>query len=103
MFDPFVQSEWQQLCAHLGKCADGIARNAQEKADFVRESEKFADQPAPERYRDLLERTAEASRLAVKWQSTRDADFAHDDAMIDEASEESFPAGDPPTFSHAHA
>ncbi|WP_146599365.1 hypothetical protein [Novipirellula aureliae] len=103
MFDPFVQSEWQQLCAHLGKCAEGIARNSDEKADFVQETEKFSDQPAPERYRDLLVRTAEAARLAIRWQGTRDIDFAHDEAVIDEAGSESFPAGDPPTFSHAHA
>lgn len=103
MFDPFIQSEWQQLCAHLGKCAKEIAQDGNERALFVREAEEFADQASPERYRDLLERTADASRLAVTWQSARATDFAHNDALIDEASEESFPASDPPTFSHAHA
>jgi hypothetical protein len=103
MFDSFIQSEWQQLCAHLGKCAEEIAQDCSEKTNFVREAEGFSDQVSPERYRDLLERTADASRLAVTWQCTRDANFAHDDALIDEASIESFPASDPPTFSHAHA
>ncbi|MCC7339301.1 MAG: hypothetical protein IT422_29765 [Pirellulaceae bacterium] len=103
MLDPFVQSEWQQLCAHLGKCAEGVARDSDEKADVVQEAKKFADQPAPERYGELLERTADAARLAIRWQSTREADSAHNEALIDEAGNESFPASDPPTFSHAHA
>ncbi|QDT12725.1 hypothetical protein [Planctomycetes bacterium K23_9] len=103
MFDPFVQAEWQELCERLNKCAKGIARDSDKQADFVQKTEKFADQPAPERYPELLERTAEAARLAVEWQGTRNAAFAHDDALVDEAGDESFPARDPPTFSHAHA
>lgn len=30
-------------CAHLGKCAATIGRDANEKAGFLRESEEFAD------------------------------------------------------------
>ncbi len=90
-------------CAISCECAEAIARGADQKADFLRQFKEFADQAAPERYPDLLKKTAAASKLSVSWQGVRDADISHEEEMIDEASQESFPASDPPSFSHAHA
>ena len=103
MYDPFIQSEWQQLCARMHECAEAIARDSEERVGFLRQCDQFVGQSPPDHYRGLLQRTADASRLAVAWHSTGDADFAHDDALIDESSWESFPASDPPSFSHSHA
>ena len=103
MKDPYLESEWTELCDHLRRCAVTISRNADQKSKFLRQAEEFATQAAPDHYHVLLERTAAASKLAVGWQKARAAGFAHDEEMIDEASDESFPASDPPTYSHAHA
>ncbi|GAA5506725.1 hypothetical protein Rcae01_02178 [Novipirellula caenicola] len=156
MNDAFVKSQWQILCDDLRRCADAIAVSEADAKEFARQSETFANQEPPERYPDLLKRTAEAAELAVQWQQRRDDQLAagndsaqnkqardqvsrsepardatardatardatardevsrfgtaderatheHEEAMIDEASDESFPASDPPSFSHAHA
>ncbi|EMI22378.1 hypothetical protein RMSM_00690 [Rhodopirellula maiorica SM1] len=111
MNDPFVKSQWQILCEDLKRCANAIAVCEEDAAEYARQSEAFANQPQPERYPDLLKKTAEAAELAVQWQQRRgdevpnreDTVHAHEEEMIDEASDESFPASDPPSFSHAHA
>tara|TARA_R110002049_G_scaffold285698_4_gene467108 strand:+ start:283395 stop:283706 length:312 start_codon:yes stop_codon:yes gene_type:complete len=103
MNDPFVQSEWGLLCDRLRQCAKGIARDEDEFEKFQEQQRAFAEQDAPQRYRDLLNLTAAAARLAVSWQETRHADIVHEEEMIDETLDESFPASDPPSFTHAHA
>ena len=82
-----------------------------DKAEFLKQSETFADLDPPNRYPELLKKTADAAELAVRWQQVRgekmsaaeSAVHEHEGEMIDEASDESFPASDPPSFSHAHA
>ncbi len=111
MIDQFVKSEWELLCDHLRQCAGAIARTESDKAEFLTQAEAFADLEPPHRYPDLLKKTADAAELAVRWQqvrgektsATESAVHAHEEEMIDEALDESFPASDPPSFSHAHA
>ena len=97
MNDPFVQSEWERLCDHLRTCASAIADGPNQRDRFTREASEFAEQQPPSRYQQLLDLTAAASHLAVKWQN------AHREELIDETLDESFPASDPPSFSHSHA
>ncbi len=125
MNDPFVKSQWQILCEDLRRCARAIAVSEEDAEKFARQAETFANQDPPDRYPGLLRRTAEAAEIAVQWQQQRGdevptdagtlpthaaaepthaaAVHAHEEEMIDEASDESFPASDPPSFSHAHA
>ena len=75
----------------------------QEKRKFVEQCESFSNNETPAGYRELLAATAEAARLAIAWQAPRAAEIDHESELVDEASEESFPASDPPPFSRAHA
>lgn len=97
MRDPFIEQQWAELCDHVRKCANQIAQNESERSDYEQQADEFASTEPPTRYHELLEKTAEASRLAVHWQTEEQ------EASIDEAGNESFPASDPPSFSHAHA
>jgi hypothetical protein len=101
MNDLFIQSEWQSLCEHVHHCADSIAINEPARSTFQSEANEFASQTPPGRYTELLAKTADASRLAVRWQNASRHDA--DEQIVDEASEESFPASDPPEFTRAHA
>ena len=67
-------------CAHSwARVRSGSPGDTEEEPDFRRESVSFEDKPEPARYRDLLERTADAAKLAVKWQDTRDKNYPHGD------------------------
>ncbi|MEO9596084.1 hypothetical protein [Rhodopirellula bahusiensis] len=101
MNDPFIQSEWQALCEHVHLCASGIANDASEQTEFQSQADEFSAHTPPTRYTELLAETAAAARLAVQWQDQTIHDA--DDHRIDEASEESFPASDPPEFNRTHA
>ncbi len=99
MKDSFVESQWQELCDHLESVADHLGVPKAECASF-------RSQEPPARYPDLLDRVRQAAQLADTWRggSSGDPDDPlHDQERIDEAGRESFPASDPPTFSHAHA
>ncbi|TWT84469.1 hypothetical protein CA13_59470 [Planctomycetes bacterium CA13] len=97
MKDPFIEREWATLCDHLTECASAIAENKTEQSDYLLQARQFSDQTVPAVYRELLNRTAAAAQLAIRWQN------CEQEAMIDETLDESFPASDPPAFSHAHA
>ncbi len=102
MRDPFVQSQWEQLCDHLDQVAEHLGEKTHQVAEFRREADAFRHGETPDRYQHLLERVAQATAIAIRWQSASDR-HDHDDALVDEASDESFPASDPPVFSHSHA
>ncbi|WP_419187576.1 hypothetical protein [Stieleria bergensis] len=95
MKDPFIDSQWRELCDHLSRVAEHLGGP-------LREADAFRLQDPPDRFSHLLDRVREATTLANKWRETQTS-HRHDDDLIDEAGQESFPASDPPTFSHSHA
>lgn len=102
MKDLFVESEWLGLCNRVLSCANKLGVGSHSELLMLQQAKEFVDQEAPQRYKDLLACTAAAARLAVAWQELRQQS-AHEEEMIDEAVDESFPASDPPSFSHSHA
>lgn len=103
MIDGFVETQWQLLCERLRTCAEAASHDAHEREEYVSQSQRFVSQEVPDCYQALLERTAQASQLAVAWRREHEANFARLEKMIDESEEASFPASDPPSSSHAHA
>ena len=95
MKDPFIESQWQELCDHLERVAAHLCVQGDDVAEF-------RQQIPPDRYPDLLDRVRQATRFANRW---REEILDHDqiEESIDEAGRESFPASDPPSFSHSHA
>ncbi|MFG0255187.1 MAG: hypothetical protein ACF787_08820 [Rhodopirellula sp. JB053] len=102
MKDPFVQSQWQELCEHLKQVAQHLGERAGSTSQYADEAAQFCASEPPDRYSHLLDRVREAAHLAIRWQD-QTSEHRHDEDLVDEAGEESFPASDPPVFSHSHA
>ena len=102
MNDIFIEREWSELCERVVQTAAHLPANQAEAATFAEQANQFCAQAVPQRYPELLDRVADAARLAKRWQGEREAAIEADE-LIDEVGEESFPASDPPAFSRAHA
>ena len=69
----FLESQWQECCERLQKCASHIAvDNDEYRNRFCDEASAFAEQSPPKSYPILLDRFREAASLAVKWQDLRE-------------------------------
>jgi hypothetical protein len=107
MNDPFVAREWAELCDGVRKCADLAGKLCGDDQHFVNAADGFCTGQRPQRYGELLERVRDAAQLAISWQDESRTEIVnhhvHDEAMIDECGDESFPASDPPEWNSAHA
>ena len=108
MGDEFVQHEWEKLLKRLDRCAENLSESADTRETYSEAIAEFRSRPAPQRYPDLLKCVAEGAELAKRWQGSRTqpqqaTQPRPDEDLVDEASEESFPASDPPSWSPAHA
>ncbi|KAA5547074.1 hypothetical protein FYK55_01250 [Roseiconus nitratireducens] len=102
MNDPFLEAQWNELVEKVRQTAS--MDDGGDQAGRLRDAEEFAQLPVPERYDAYLERVRESAALANRWRESRvEHDASHDDALVDEVGDESFPASDPPPFSHSHA
>ncbi|TWU46653.1 hypothetical protein [Rubripirellula reticaptiva] len=95
MKNAFIESQWQELCERLAVVANHLGGSEDEVFNF-------RHQEPPGRYTEYLDCVRAAAQLANKWRDSQTL-RQHNEELIDEAGRESFPASDPPTFSHSHA
>lgn len=63
----------------------------------------MAAEPTDQAPAEPVKGVGEHGDLPASARRDREAEHGHTDATVDEASDESFPASDPPAFTHAHA
>lgn len=68
MRDPWIESEWKNLCQRVQNCAEECAGDSPRLRErFQQEAEAFERQEPPERYPHLLDRVRSAAELAKSW------------------------------------